>query len=452
MNKSQKKNNHFYIKILVVFFIILMIFLIYIKIKNDNNKAVLVANKTDEIFNSIDKKSFVNVTKYIVYGTHFNIEGTVNIPKISGISIEKTDIIIKNSYGEETSITSNISYANNTLSFSTTDQINSGLNLEELSINNYYILLKVVFSNSDIKYYSLKNDTKYSDITYYSITKNETNNKINIKFDNYNDIPFIGIDVSSTEQLPDEVYDIVIDPGHGGSDIGSTSQKYKEADIVLDCAKILKEKLEASGLKVRLTRDGTEVSTINTSSNIYDSDGRVTIANESNAKVLISLHMHNNTTSSKKGGVKVYSPPKCDLNFAKLLANNIVSMAQTSYSSQKTYKQLDGVYVQNFNNLDILAFKSKAISGKYEPYKITTDTPYLYMIREIGGICTNAFVDGRNTAYSANKYFDSNVGIEGYVIELGSMNVKNDLKNITSNMDSYMQGICNSIKTFYNIN
>ena len=122
-----------------------------------------------------------------------------------------------------------------------------------------------------------------------------------------------------------------------------------------------------------------------------------------------------------------------------------------SYSSQKTYKELDGVYVQNFNNLDILAFKSKAINGKYEPYKITTDTPYLYMIREIGGICTNAFVDGRNTTYSANKYFDSNVGIEGYVIELGAMNVKKDLKNITSNMDSYMQGICNSIKTFYNI-
>lgn len=451
-NKKKKQNdNNILIKIIVVLFIILMVFLIYTKINRDNNQTLITSAKTTALFDNINKNSNVNVTKYIVYGTHLNIEGTISIPKISGISLEKVDIIVKNIYDEEIIINLDYTYTDNLLSFSTIDKLNSGLDLENLSVNNYYIFLKTTFSNSEINYYSLVNDTDFDHTTYYTITKNNSNNKIDIGFDKYNEIPYMTINVSKVSELPENVYDVVIDPGHGGSDSGAKSNGYYESDIVLDCATKLKSKLEDLGLKVLLTRDGSESKDKDMVYNIYDDDGRVTIANESGAKILISLHLNSNSENVKDGGVEVYAPGSCDLTLAKLFADNIVKSANTSYSKLNTYKQANGVYVHNFNNAEILAFKTKAEESGYEPYSLTTDTPYLYMIREIGGICTNAFVDGRNTSYSANKYVNSNVGIEGYLIELGYMIIDDDLNNIISNGDSYMQGIADSIKSFYKL-
>ena len=71
------------------------------------------------------------------------------------------------------------------------------------------------------------------------------------------------------------------------------------------------------------------------------------------------------------------------------------------------------------------------------------------MLRETGGIATGAYVDGRNTNYSANKYYNSNIGLESYLIELGYMSVQEDLDNILNNSDAYMQAVAESIKTEY---
>ena len=207
------------------------------------------------------------------------------------------------------------------------------------------------------------------------------------------------------------------------------------------------------GLKVLLTRDGTEPEDENTAYNMYDEDGRITIANESKAKILISLHMNSNSASLSSGGVEVYAPSNCDLTLASLFADNIVELTNTNYSSLESYyKEADGVYVRNYTEYEILSSNRQAAEDGYEEYNLTTDTPYLYVIREIGGIITNAFVDGRNTYYGANKYVDSNIGIEGYLIELGYMSIEEDLNNVLENEATYMRAISESIKTFYNLN
>lgn len=326
----------------------------------------------------------------------------------------------------------------------------NGLNLEELSTTNYYIFVKVAFSNNEEKYYSLSNASEYTKTTYYTLTKNNSNNEINIHFDKYNDISFMGLACNSIESLPNDVYDIAIDPGHGGKDVGATSNGYYESDIVLSCAKILKEQLENFGYKVFLTRDGSEPKTEDTAYNMYDDDGRINIAQESHAKILLSLHMNSNSADLSSGGIEIYAPSNCNLDLSKLIADNMVNFANTSFSSLTTFKKADGVYVRNFNNADILAFKAKAEKSGYEPYSITTSTPYLYVIREIGGIATNAFVDGRNKYYGSNKYYKSNVGIEGYLIELAYMIIDKDLNNVIKNKDLYMKAIANSINEFYN--
>ena len=102
------------------------------------------------------------------------------------------------------------------------------------------------------------------------------------------------------------------------------------------------------------------------------------------------------------------------------------------------------VYIYNSHQLENYS------SNKYEPYNITTSTPFLYMIRECGGIATNAFVDGRNKVYGKNNFVNSNIGIETYVVELGNMINNKDLENVVNHSDLYMKGISESIQNYYN--
>ena len=81
-------------------------------------------------------------------------------------------------------------------------------------------------------------------------------------------------------------------------------------------------------------------------------------------------------------------------------------------------------------------------SSTFRNYKVIYySIPYLFIIREIGGIATGAYVNGSNPNYSENIYRDSNVGVEGYLIELGYMNVDEDLRNVLNNGDEALKFI-----------
>ena len=449
LSKSKKKQRRIVRNRLLLLAFIILVIVIIILINNNSKKGATVSADLDfksEIFNDIGS-SAAKISEYIVYGTHLNLEGTLNI---SNSSIDNVKLILKSKDNEDISILTKYTIEDSTLEFTTGENINEGIDLESFNISSYYLLLKIMYSNGQEKYYSLSNNTEYENVEYYTITKNSENNKVYINFNEYNSIPYLNIHVSKAEQLPDDVYDVVIDPGHGGVDVGAMNGNYYESNIVLDCAKQLKTKLENLGLKVLLTRDGTEDENENTAYNMYDDDGRITVAVESHAKLFISLHMNSNEAYLHTGGVEVYVPDNFDLTFAKLLAKNIVTMANTNYSNMDTYKVSDGVYMHNFSEQDIISAEEEALKAGYEPYEnITTSTSYLFMLRETGGIATNAYVDGRNTIYSANKYYNSNVGLESYLVELGYMSVDEDLDNILNNSNSYMEAIAESIREHY---
>ena len=107
----------------------------------------------------------------------------------------------------------------------------------------------------------------------------------------------------------------------------------------------------------------------------------------------------------------------------------------------------DGVYVRAYTKREIADTAVTAKNKGYAPYDITTDTPYHYTIREVGGIATGAYVDGRNTAYSKNEYYDSNQGIECYQLELGY--IKTDLEVIQNEKDNYINAIAEAIDKCY---
>ena len=124
-----------------------------------------------------------------------------------------------------------------------------------------------------------------------------------------------------------------------------------------------------------------------------------------------------------------------------MLADNIVETAGTEYSQMEAYKETEGVYIRT------IEIESYTENSRW----LFASVPYMFIIREIGGIATGAYVDGKNGDYSENKYRYSNIGVEGYLIELGYINVNKDLNNILRNKNSYMEAITNSINEFYKI-
>lgn len=94
-------------------------------------------------------------------------------------------------------------------------------------------------------------------------------------------------------------YVIVIDPGHGGSDVGAVSSTTKdyEKDLNWNIAVALKAELQTySGVKVYLTRGSAEFQ-----SNV----GRAGVGREMGADYLISVH-NNSSSSSSANGIVCY--------------------------------------------------------------------------------------------------------------------------------------------------
>lgn len=92
---------------------------------------------------------------------------------------------------------------------------------------------------------------------------------------------------------------IVIDPGHGGDDLGARSAGgVLEKDVTLATAQRLKAAIEARlGVRVLLTRDGDRAMRV---------DERTSLANNNKADLFISLHA-NAAASSGPSGAEVFS-------------------------------------------------------------------------------------------------------------------------------------------------
>ena len=436
--------------IFAIFIIIGIFFGIKLSIQKSNPE-----NSKNEILENVfqDVQDIeVEISKTYTYGKAINIFG--KLENISKDNFENAKLVVRDGKGYEKSY--NLNYVlekeTKTLYFSTDNNMNNGVVLDELDVGEYYLLLRIKTNNSiNPKFYSLmptKALKEEMDIEYYSVSKDGKSKKIipsyeEIKYKDEN-ITYLSLKVEEAD-CPENVYDIVIDAGHGGKDSGEVKDGVSEANVVLEYAEKLKTLLEEKGYRVKLTRDSENTNTY-TTTNMYDDNGRITIANESNAKLMISLHINNDQNAGLRG-IEVYSPPKSNLDFAKVLAKNIVENTPLEFSNNNSYKKADGVYVRNFYTALIKTYEERANKAGYAPYNINTDTPYLYTIREVGGIATNAFVDGRNTSYGANKYVKSCMGIECYQIELGY--IKNDLDIIRNDMDKICEQITKTINENY---
>lgn len=115
---------------------------------------------------------------------------------------------------------------------------------------------------------------------------------------------------------------IIIDPGHGGKDPGTVKESTTEKAIVLKVASLVKQKLEANGAKVVMTRTGDTYPTL---------EDRVSITDKNYGEIFVSIHV-NAAGASAKGTETFYSVSTGDMyqedvDLATFINNQIVKNA-----------------------------------------------------------------------------------------------------------------------------
>lgn len=91
---------------------------------------------------------------------------------------------------------------------------------------------------------------------------------------------------------------VVLDPGHGGNEPGTsgTKTKVREKEVVLDISHRVRKLLEAKKIKVRMTRTNDEYPSL---------DGRTTYAYKLGADLFVSVHA-NGAASAQAHGVETF--------------------------------------------------------------------------------------------------------------------------------------------------
>ena len=145
----------------------------------------------------------------------------------------------------------------------------------------------------------------------------------------------------------------------------------------------------------------------------------------------------------------IYISNDIDDTLATMLADNLSKVV--CYSKNNSFKIKNGVYFKYFKQEDIDDSRESMLKDEMLPYDIVLGSPYMYMIRELGGIHTYAYIDGRNDYYGFNPYYNSNQTVEPYLLELAYINYEEDLKKALNNPEQLSNAISSAIKEYLNI-
>lgn len=209
--------------------------------------------------------------------------------------------------------------------------------------------------------------------------KNVLESVINdVKASQQTGITVTDIDLESiTPMKLSKTYRIVINPGHGGEDVGARgADGTTESELTLQLAKMLKEKNNNPQLDIVLTRNSDEFRTV------------VQVAEKTNAlspDLFVSLHINAAASVRKKGapnyaqqkGAEIFLADKTntfDYNNSYLLANaigNSMSRAGTSFNGIKSRNK--GIYVLQAIKCPSVLVEAGFITHKEEAVLLKTE-------------------------------------------------------------------------------
>jgi N-acetylmuramoyl-L-alanine amidase len=156
---------------------------------------------------------------------------------------------------------------------------------------------------------------------------------------------------------------ICLDPGHGGSDPGASGPSNTlEKDNTLETALLLKEKLEANGAVVILTRDTDKDVAYPDASSADELSARVDIANETKADIFISIHNDAFTSTIAAGTTTFHYGDNDSLELAKCVQKNLVENLGTNDRGVR----FASFYVIRFTNMPAILTEIAFISNPEE--------------------------------------------------------------------------------------
>ena len=138
--------------------------------------------------------------------------------------------------------------------------------------------------------------------------------------------------IRDTEHLPAGYFDVAIDAGHGGGDLGAEAGGEQEAQLNLENSLLLKSYLEAHGLRVFLTREDAALpGGMAAEENPYLPNARIDLIYRSHASYLISNHL--NAGNGQQAGFQIYSSVASDLRFATAVADALLAAGAVANDS-----------------------------------------------------------------------------------------------------------------------
>ncbi|MDO4581964.1 MAG: N-acetylmuramoyl-L-alanine amidase [Bacillota bacterium] len=227
-----------------------------------------------------------------------------------------------------------------------------GLPLAELPLGEYALFVDDM---------PLTAATGYA-LSGYTLTRGGVNNYYRF----YEREGRLWLNIAQVSELPEQVYDIIIDAGHGGGDTGAAAHGVIEAEQNLRASLYMAELFAARGLKVALTRDSELVpGPEGADDNPYLPDGRIDRIYLSAAKYALSNHLNASSPGTYRG-FQIYSSVRCSNEWATAVADGLRAIGRIENNEGKGLIE-HGTYKRH----------------SYDNAEIPRD--YYFILRESGG-------------------------------------------------------------------
>ena len=236
--------------------------------------------------------------------------------------------------------------------------------------------------------------------------------------------------VKNTKQ-PEDVYDVIIDPSGfetnewTGVDPGYEDEKISEGKASYELALMIQEKLEAAGLKVKLTRGEDEAI------NYYGDVSRVSRGYTARGKVFLSLTLYLDAQNLYRPMIQVspYSDGMLANRIAKTMTANGLEMAYITNAEDLERGVLYASFIKN----------DKEKNTRFDAYP---------PIREAGGKATFA---GQYEGYEENAKWSDFYGMYSILFEYANIANPDSIDYYLANKEAIADSIVEAILDYYEI-
>lgn len=159
---------------------------------------------------------------------------------------------------------------------------------------------------------------------------------------------------------------VVLDAGHGGHDVGGSANGVNEKDITLDVTIRLKNLLENADIPVICTRENDIALGVNEAQDLKE---RVSIANQNNASLFVSIHT-NASYEHDSDGFEIYANKK-----GKSLASALSDqLAAINYTSDRGVHINTSLYVLGQTNMASILVEIGFLDGPQDAQQLQSET------------------------------------------------------------------------------